>query len=943
MHANVLLLAGLDLSQTNQPQAALSQRAFSTIPAANYLLTNPAMSQMIQAAQLPQKAVSLDRNQLVLDSARNEQPSSVSSIRSVDTPHSYSSSSVSQSASLESSSKGWGLNFIPQASSAYDLASLGLSNAVPMTTASHRTAQPPPAHSSDSRQRNSFVQDEVVVGGRVVKLAKQYQPELLALLNSELGKQPTLSAPTAAQTAQQQVQAYSLLRQDLKDMSSTPQNLIYYATSAYTTTTSSNPTSFAASQLSVADVNYDPVSPATPLSENQTGEATFTLSDGSVALADLNTLAAAGHQGRTEYRESGTHRAAAQSESDIIQQHSQLMAKLSAGTARDKSHLSYVSPGVDMTYQQAVNRASSQASMSTLGSGQNQSNPSSSVRPMASPVQAVADSSTAAKPRKPRSRKKTKPDDEKSAPPPPAFNQAQQPGYFSASQGYSSSGTNFQTPTSRALQQYQQTKGSPVIMQTQFGNSASSAQNAMRAHVDALSGEGSYQVLSSVAANQVSPAASGKPANSQKPGLDTASAVPLASSQVSASTIKGSSETPLLSVAYQGDQGLVAQHNAQYALQAFATDQSYVDDLASRQSVTLIPGSVFTEAIHTADGIADYPAYQYQTTAGSTIDEATFSSMLQSEAGATERSDPQAGVVVENLAMQRDQAPAPEPSATCTNPVEEDDELSMFACPPPEPVDKEKSAMRPAVPLAQNTPDASASEMKPPQLTPKPSVSSGFQDTFLSFLSGKKQETLSSVTSAVIGEKPQLPKYIPEPRRPPPPPQPAPSSVSFTDDEDDSNEGMAVRNALSTLDSDSNDSEVPEVRGSYSVQRTNDLTMKITLQNTLNKQQRARGRSARGRGGAAGRGRGDSAKSKSAREPTPPPRRESIGRRAKDAAKSKKSEFKFVDDITLYHFPNVNEVKGIMCVCQILKSADMIKVIQPLVKGMCCVLITLPM
>lgn len=37
-----------------------------------------------------------------------------------------------------------------------------------------------------------------------------------------------------------------------------------------------------------------------------------------------------------------------------------------------------------------------------------------------------------------------------------------------------------------------------------------------------------------------------------------------------------------------------------------------------------------------------------------------------------------------------------------------------------------------------------------------------FQNSFLSFLSGKRQETLSSLTSSVIGKKPQLPKYIPE-------------------------------------------------------------------------------------------------------------------------------------------------------------------------------------
>jgi len=99
--------------------------------------------------------------------------------------------------------------------------------------------------------------------------------------------------------------------------------------------------------------------------------------------------------------------------------------------------------------------------------------------------------------------------------------------------------------------------------------------------------------------------------------------------------------------------------------------------------------------------------------------------------------------------------------------------------------------------------------------------------------------------------------------------------------------GAAVKNAISTLgnSSDSYDSEVQET--GYSVQRTKDLTVKITLQNTLKKQHKSKGRPPRGRAVVSGRGRGDGAKSKSTREPTPPPPRESIGRRAKDAAKEK--------------------------------------------------------
>lgn len=49
---------------------------------------------------------------------------------------------------------------------------------------------------------------------------------------------------------------------------------------------------------------------------------------------------------------------------------------------------------------------------------------------------------------------------------------------------------------------------------------------------------------------------------------------------------------------------------------------------------------------------------------------------------------------------------------------------------------------------------------------------SAFMDSFMSFLQGKKPETLASVSTSVPVKKPVLPKYIPEPPRPKPPPPP---------------------------------------------------------------------------------------------------------------------------------------------------------------------------
>ena len=73
---------------------------------------------------------------------------------------------------------------------------------------------------------------------------------------------------------------------------------------------------------------------------------------------------------------------------------------------------------------------------------------------------------------------------------------------------------------------------------------------------------------------------------------------------------------------------------------------------------------------------------------------------------------------------------------------------------------------------------------------------SGFMGSFLSFLQGNKGETLSSVTNSTVTKKPELPKYIPDPRPrrvvPSPPEKSekllkksAPTVISFSSDEDD--------------------------------------------------------------------------------------------------------------------------------------------------------------
>ena len=182
-------------------------------------------------------------------------------------------------------------------------------------------------------------------------------------------------------------------------------------------------------------------------------------------------------------------------------------------------------------------------------------------------------------------------------------------------------------------------------------------------------------------------------------------------------------------------------------------------------------------------------------------------------------------------------------SITCDD--EEDDEFKHLLVEPviPEPssgVIKKRSPGR--------LHKAKPSEYKPPPVAPpappKPKLhtpNSAFQSSFLSFIQGKKQETLSSVTNSTIHRKPQLPKYVPDHRprvtnktvkkKAPPPPPPKRTrdedkfsdsnstadsksldvpSVTFSDDEDTAhNISKTVQNVISNLSDDSNSTAGP--------------------------------------------------------------------------------------------------------------------------------------
>lgn len=116
------------------------------------------------------------------------------------------------------------------------------------------------------------------------------------------------------------------------------------------------------------------------------------------------------------------------------------------------------------------------------------------------------------------------------------------------------------------------------------------------------------------------------------------------------------------------------------------------------------------------------------------------------------------------------------PARTVTCQIEFDDDFVHLSKPP----DCDKKVKKPNVKPFSNShsvihPSIQAINSAPVQIKLEPNIttkkpnsnSSSFMDSFLSFIQGKKPETLSSLNTSNV-KKPELPKYIPEPRRPRP-------------------------------------------------------------------------------------------------------------------------------------------------------------------------------
>ena len=246
--------------------------------------------------------------------------------------------------------------------------------------------------------------------------------------------------------------------------------------------------------------------------------------------------------------------------------------------------------------------------------------------------------------------------------------------------------------------------------------------------------------------------------------------------------------------------------------------------------------------------------------------------------------------------LQEQFQPAAEPEMTHTfvPHVVEDDELGHFTNPSlSEPV--------PMLPKGQQNQPRVLSSSEPSSAP----ANNSFQNSFLSYLQGHKQETLSSVSSSAVTKKPQLPKYIPEPPRPkPPPPPPTANKAAISKDSSQTSVGAEnsankrIGDLISTFSNSSLQKSGSEKEG-YSVQRTSDLAVKITLpksksksrfgpfaESTLLKDSMQKNRERKKKKGKFSEDLEEihpiQRKRPPPREKTPPPARTSIGRKAKD-------------------------------------------------------------
>ena len=764
--------------------------------------------------------------------------------------------SVSHSPTLDMSQKHWGLsNFMNQ--SPYGLLPTDLSSSDYLTSAvsSQPSPVPPPAHSSkhsSSFQRTGFPGDEIFASRSI--------------------KSP-LQRPSPYE-----------YRDSLSSQSDTSQANLFSFSQGLSYPTKSEPSSF-----TPAEMTYEAVSPATPgESQQNVGSEPY-----HVSLQDLASISST--QEKLE-----VHNTMQKPQPPVIQDAKKMEKRNHSHSAVQMQQDMYTTATPNGQLSRMKPSPAQQSPISVGGSPQNQMPLGSPQTPIPSstfvtaplPVQAPADSTT--KPKRSRGRKKKEP-----APEPKKevmsmypesvvqFNQqllnpsvreqafSNSPDltqrnngneYVTNQQNYMQNSRTAQPTYSSSSMDNVQTN-SPLMTSSVIGSKASVVdinhynKGPIQSQQQHFKSEPSPSMTqpSPVSVHQMSPMT----APQQSP-MTAPQQSPLAGPQQSPMMVRFQSPSPMSSqggAQYSVSDALEMSREAMFANQqmvdgytapemnSYSLQESFTSQLGMQRPDQYGSQGEPYSAQYGGQFVSPNNVLAVEINEGpaggstSTIDEGAFASLMD------ESYDPNQHRYIKQEYGHNPYANFP---LTVDIKPEHDDEFCHLAQAPKEgKVDLSKNFIKTEV--MSNSLDPTNIPPKTPRLDIKAAAGgSSFMDSYLNFLQGKKTETLSSMSSAIIHSKPQLPKYIPEPRRPRPVEVPKSdesrtnsprrdtdsksetgsvsqnSMMTFSDDESALDRSKfqinsAVKSAISSLEDVSND------KVSISTNKSGGLTMKINL------------------------------------------------------------------------------------------------------------------
>lgn len=722
---------------------------------------------------------------------------------------------IEDAISSKEQSKHWGLsNFVPSQSHPYG--SLDVASPADLTS-------PPPAHSGSSGNRMSSVQRNVLGedlystnSGKSAFRTSDYDD---SKNNFHLSNHPHHMSKNRSD--------FSISGCNIKDLTkSQTQNMYNTYVSAASVITSD---SLYQSKVS-SDINYDPVSPATPLSD--TGQQN---DDYRSVLQEFETGVHGGHNSVSKGQDlnmlqeshhllkyGGMPRSGSQQNisQEVKQVHS---SNLGSNSSLHNAHCQ--SP------MQPSPLGGSPHMHMAMGSPQM---PSSTMVQSAPPVQAIPDSTT--KPKRGRGRKKKDSSDKlKQDNLSHNLNQSHDMSQMSLSNNaaHMMNIGNHQY-NQHGGHSYSPQKPQPCSPHTSQGYSPqmsvqSAPSNSIPSPINRMTG-GMGDGVIRPGANNVNHNTVGGHPNALKNS-------PQVHTSISLSDNLSMSNAPLLADSILGGDNFGYENVHQptsFVEQLHSADvrlghmeKSGLDDPLGMHSLGLTDtGNIYTDldnygnqfenpppnsVPHSNMSYGDSPMHQQHGHPTSTIDEVTLSNLM----GQTAPKD--TGNVIgesheswnERTNIEQMSRPHPPPL-----PIEVDEEFQHLTKPPPDkPKPKNGNNMKVLGGKVENPPQIPPVPSKPSDNSKQSSANNSFLGSFLSFIQGKKPETLSSVNNSVV-KRPELPKYIPEPRRvrPPDPPErektesmssmngsSASNAIGFSDDDDSDGTDNSNSNLNSTL------------------------------------------------------------------------------------------------------------------------------------------------